>query len=80
MWAPCACNKRNVVDQINSSLGQEVRKSCSNADDVMLASSFYTQFCAMNEGTTSFTAMPGPPGDSESRNIESTARVISNTI
>ncbi|KAM3541087.1 hypothetical protein ARSEF1564_006022 [Beauveria bassiana] len=63
MWAPCACSKKNVVDQINASLGQEVRKSCSNADDVTLASSFYTQFCAMNEGTTSFGAMPGPPGD-----------------
>ncbi|OAA78700.1 hypothetical protein LEL_05523 [Akanthomyces lecanii RCEF 1005] len=63
MWAPCACSKENVVDQINSSLGQEVRKSCSNADDMTLASSFYTQFCAMNEGTTSFNAMPGPPGD-----------------
>ncbi|KAK8150479.1 hypothetical protein G3M48_001687 [Beauveria asiatica] len=63
MWAPCACSKKNVVDQINASLGQEVRKSCSNADDVTLASNFYTQFCAMNEGTTSFGAMPGPPGD-----------------
>ncbi|KAF1733633.1 hypothetical protein CRV24_005160 [Beauveria bassiana] len=63
MWAPCACSKKNVVEQINASLGQEVRKSCSNADDVTLASSFYTQFCAMNEGTTSFGAMPGPPGD-----------------
>lgn len=66
MWAPCACSKKNVVDKINSGLGQEVRKSCSNADDVALASTFYTQFCNMNEGTTKFDAMPGPPGDSES--------------
>ncbi|EGX87979.1 hypothetical protein CCM_09115 [Cordyceps militaris CM01] len=63
MWAPCACSKKNIVDQIRSSLGQQVRSSCSNADDVTLASNFYTQFCAMNEGTTSFAAMPGPPGD-----------------
>ncbi|OAA53141.1 hypothetical protein ISF_08982 [Cordyceps fumosorosea ARSEF 2679] len=63
MWAPCVCSKKNVVDQIGSSLGQQVRSSCSNADDVTLASSFYTQFCAMNQGTTSFGAMPGPPGD-----------------
>ncbi|TQV94392.1 hypothetical protein V2A60_002578 [Cordyceps javanica] len=63
MWAPCACSKKNIVDQINSSLGPEVRKSCSNADDMTLASSFYTQFCAMNQGTTSFGPMPGPPGD-----------------
>ncbi|KAJ6784479.1 hypothetical protein PWT90_05599 [Aphanocladium album] len=63
MWAPCACSKKVVVDEINSSLGQEVRKSCSNADDVTLASRFYAHFCDMNEGTTTFDAMPGPPGD-----------------
>lgn len=38
--------------------------SCSNGGDISDAVGFYSEYCAMNNGTTTFTEPPGPPGDS----------------
>ncbi|GKU01669.1 hypothetical protein FLAG1_03647 [Fusarium langsethiae] len=39
------------------------KRSCSNNADVASAHNFYSQFCLMNEGTTSFPSPKNPPGD-----------------
>ncbi|GKU18058.1 unnamed protein product [Fusarium langsethiae] len=61
--APCVCNKRDVVRDIYSTLKNAAKRSCSNNADVASAHNFYSQFCLMNEGTTSFPSPKNPPGD-----------------
>ncbi|KAM0449146.1 hypothetical protein ACHAO4_007808 [Trichoderma viride] len=39
------------------------RTSCSGGGDISDAVGFYSEYCAMNNGTTTFTEPPGPPGD-----------------
>ncbi|KAH6880478.1 hypothetical protein B0T10DRAFT_144486 [Thelonectria olida] len=62
LFAPCVCSKSDVVKDISSSIGSSVKYSCSNTEDVAAASTFYDEYCAMNEGTTSFKKPAGPPG------------------
>ncbi|KAF5538643.1 hypothetical protein FNAPI_11044 [Fusarium napiforme] len=40
-----------------------LKYSCSNNGDVTSAQNFYSEFCQMNDGTTSFAPPKGPPGD-----------------
>ncbi|KAM5365369.1 hypothetical protein ACJA88_012551 [Fusarium oxysporum] len=61
--APCVCNKKDVVRDITSTLKSAVKYSCSNNGDVTSAQNFYSEFCQMNDGTTSFAPPKGPPGD-----------------
>ncbi|KAG4254747.1 hypothetical protein FPRO04_02101 [Fusarium proliferatum] len=61
--APCVCNKKDVVRDITSTLRSAVKYSCSNNGDVTSAQNFYSEFCRMNDGTTSFAPPKGPPGD-----------------
>ncbi|KAF5668719.1 hypothetical protein FDENT_11743 [Fusarium denticulatum] len=61
--APCVCNKKDVVQDITSTLRSAVKYSCSNNGDVTSAQNFYSEFCKMNDGTTSFALPKGPPGD-----------------
>ncbi|KAF5603635.1 uncharacterized protein FSUBG_7192 [Fusarium subglutinans] len=61
--APCVCNKKDAVQDITSTLKSAVKYSCSNNGDVTSAQNFYSEFCQMNDGTTSFTPPKGPPGD-----------------
>lgn len=61
--APCVCNKKDVVHDITETLKSSVKYSCSNNQDVTSAQNFYSEFCAMNDGTTSFATPKGPPGD-----------------
>ncbi|KAJ4138056.1 hypothetical protein NW768_001872 [Fusarium equiseti] len=64
---PCICHKADVVQDIKSTLGREVKKSCSNYEDVTSAQNLYSRFCHMNHGKTSSASPKGPPGDSEYR-------------
>ncbi|KAF4336379.1 hypothetical protein FBEOM_9745 [Fusarium beomiforme] len=61
--APCVCDKKDVVHDISSTLKSAVKYSCSNNGDVTSAQNFYSEFCQMNNGTTSFARPKGPPGD-----------------
>ncbi|KAM5341606.1 hypothetical protein ACJ41O_014637 [Fusarium nematophilum] len=61
--APCVCSKEAVVSDISETIRSSVKYSCSNNEDVTSAYNFYDQFCAMNEGTTSFATPGKPPGD-----------------
>ncbi|KAF5025783.1 hypothetical protein F66182_2116 [Fusarium sp. NRRL 66182] len=61
--APCVCSKKDVVKDVVSTLKSAVKYSCSNNGDVTSAQNFYSEFCLMNEGTTSFAPPKGPPGD-----------------
>lgn len=64
LYAPCVCSKSNVVEPITKSLSSVVFASCNNKEDASIAAGFYSEYCAMNQGTTSF-ALHTPPGDSE---------------
>lgn len=59
------CGKEGVVDMVTDALRSEVRSSCSNNEDVTSAKGFFSEYCAMNKGTTTFAVPDGPPGDSE---------------
>ncbi|KAJ4270529.1 hypothetical protein NW762_002216 [Fusarium torreyae] len=61
--APCVCNKKDVVKDITATLKSSVKYSCSNNGDVTSAQNFYSEFCRMNDGTTSFAPPKRPPGD-----------------
>ncbi|OBS21184.1 hypothetical protein FPOA_07522 [Fusarium poae] len=61
--APCVCNKKDVVRDIDSTLKSAAKRSCSNNADVTSAQNFYSQFCLMNDGKTSFASPKSPPGD-----------------
>ncbi|UZP41149.1 hypothetical protein NXS19_008965 [Fusarium pseudograminearum] len=61
--APCVCNKKDVVRDINLTLKGAAKRSCSNDADVTSAENFYSHFCLMNEGKTSFPSPKSPPGD-----------------
>ncbi|CEI68836.1 unnamed protein product [Fusarium venenatum] len=61
--APCVCNKKDVVRDIESTLKSAAKRSCSNNADVTSAQNFYSQFCLMNEGKMSFASPKSPPGD-----------------
>ncbi|KAI5459401.1 hypothetical protein BGZ63DRAFT_406693 [Mariannaea sp. PMI_226] len=62
LFAPCVCSKPDVVKDITESIGKSVKYSCSNTEDVTAASVFYSEYCDMNNGTTSFVKPQGPPG------------------
>lgn len=64
MFAPCICSKRDAVDRVQETLTSSVKYSCSNTEDVTAARNFYSEYCDMNNGTTSFAKPAGPPGDS----------------
>lgn len=61
--APCVCNKKDVVRDINLTLKSAAKRSCSNDADVTSAENFYSHFCLMNEGKTSFPSPKSHPGD-----------------
>lgn len=53
------------------------RTSCSGGGDISDAVGFYSEYCAMNNGTTTFTEPPGPPGDSTLDEINPITVIIS---
>jgi hypothetical protein len=63
LWAPCICSKSGVVDDINRSLSSYAKSTCSNNEDATSARQFYSDYCAMNQGTTKFAEAAKPPGD-----------------
>ncbi|CAM1505771.1 Fc.00g114080.m01.CDS01 [Cosmosporella sp. VM-42] len=63
LYAPCVCSKEDLVSSVSETIRSSVKYSCSNNDDVTSAYKFYNEYCAMNEGTTSFATPDGPPGD-----------------
>lgn len=64
LFAPCVCTKRNVAEDVRTTISRSVRYSCSNNDDVTMAFDFFDEYCAMNDGTTAFAKPKSPPGDS----------------
>ncbi|KFY22743.1 hypothetical protein V493_06354 [Pseudogymnoascus sp. VKM F-4281 (FW-2241)] len=62
LYAPCVCSKSNVVEMITKTLSSTVSKRCDHKEDASIAVEFYSQYCAMNQGTTSF-ALHLPPGN-----------------
>lgn len=56
-----------MAEDVRTTISRSVRSSCSNNEDVTLAFDFFDEYCAMNEGTTTFAKPENPPGDSESR-------------
>ncbi|KAF7555214.1 hypothetical protein G7046_g6615 [Stylonectria norvegica] len=63
LQAPCVCSKSDVVSDISETIKSSAKYSCDNNEDVTAAQNFYHEYCAMNNGTTSFAAPAGPPGD-----------------
>ncbi|EGR44357.1 uncharacterized protein TRIREDRAFT_72800 [Trichoderma reesei QM6a] len=63
LFAPCVCGKGGIPSQVSDVISKSVRYSCSNGGDITAAQDFYNEYCAMNNGTTTFTQPPGPPGD-----------------
>ncbi|KAH0527538.1 hypothetical protein TsFJ059_002531 [Trichoderma semiorbis] len=63
LFAPCVCGKGGIPSQVSDVISKSVRYSCSNGGDISAAQDFYNEYCAMNNGTTTFTQPPGPPGD-----------------
>lgn len=55
-----------MAEDVRTTISRSVRSSCSNDEDVTLAFDFFDEYCAMNEGTTTFEKPESPPGDSES--------------
>ncbi|KND86297.1 hypothetical protein TOPH_09070, partial [Tolypocladium ophioglossoides CBS 100239] len=62
LFAPCVCNAAKARS-VSTTLSKSVRYSCSNGEDVTAANAFFDEYCAMNNGTTSFAAPARPPGD-----------------
>ncbi|KAL3962909.1 hypothetical protein ACCO45_004432 [Purpureocillium lilacinum] len=62
LFASCVC-KDSKVQVVSQSLSKSVRSSCTNNDDVTAAVGFFGEYCAMNNGTTSFAKPKSPPGD-----------------
>lgn len=65
LLAPCVCSKRNVAEDVRTTISRSVRYSCGNTEDVTMAFNFFDEYCAMNEGTTTFAKPESPPGDSK---------------
>ncbi|KAH8172368.1 hypothetical protein LIA77_06623 [Sarocladium implicatum] len=63
LYAPCVCTKDHVTSSISEVITKSVEYSCSNKEDITAAQDFYHEYCAMNNGTTSFAPPQGPPGD-----------------
>ncbi|KAL6894958.1 hypothetical protein GGI43DRAFT_411543 [Trichoderma evansii] len=63
LYAPCVCSKDGIPSAVTDSISKYVRESCSNGGDISDAVGFYSEYCAMNSGTTTFTEPAGPPGD-----------------
>ncbi|PNP39236.1 hypothetical protein TGAMA5MH_08913 [Trichoderma gamsii] len=63
LYAPCVCSKDGIPAAVTDSISKYVRYSCSGGGDISDAVGFYSEYCAMNNGTTTFTEPPGPPGD-----------------
>ncbi|KAK3186031.1 hypothetical protein K4F52_005255 [Lecanicillium sp. MT-2017a] len=63
MYAPCLCAKKGIVGPVQDEMSAEIRNSCSNGEDVTIAANWFTDYCNMNNGTTSFATPQGPPGD-----------------
>ncbi|KAL7940931.1 hypothetical protein V8C42DRAFT_202936 [Trichoderma barbatum] len=63
LFAPCVCGKGGIPAAVSDVISKSVRYSCSNGGDITAAQDFYNEYCAMNNGTTTFTQPPGPPGD-----------------
>ncbi|EGY21356.1 uncharacterized protein VDAG_02880 [Verticillium dahliae VdLs.17] len=63
LYAPCVCSKSDVVDLVRSNLTSRILDRCDNREDVELADQVYSEYCAMNNGTTAFAAVAMPPGD-----------------
>lgn len=53
-----------MTESISKVITKSVEYSCSNKEDITAAQNFYHEYCAMNNGTTSFAPPQGPPGDS----------------
>lgn len=64
-YAPCVCSKPHVTSSVSNALVSSIKYYCSNTEDLSFAQTFYHEYCAMNNGTTSFAVPSGPPGDSE---------------
>jgi hypothetical protein len=62
------CGKSDLVEDVQATITSSVKYSCENNEDVTLAANFYTEYCNMNNGTTSFATPDGPPGDSKRGN------------
>ncbi|KAI6780956.1 uncharacterized protein J7T54_003098 [Emericellopsis cladophorae] len=63
LYAPCVCSKDGVADMVSRTISKSVSASCFNDEDVTLAYDFFSHYCDMNQGTTSFPTPTGPPGD-----------------
>lgn len=65
LFAPCVC-KPAKAGSVSTTLSKSIRDNCSNGEDVTAANVFFNEYCAMNNGTTSFVPPAHPPGDSTS--------------
>ncbi|KAH7323039.1 hypothetical protein B0I35DRAFT_349956 [Stachybotrys elegans] len=63
LFAPCACERTDIVEMVTSSLASLAQSSCSNREDVTSALDFYSAYCNLINGTSSFPPAPRPSGD-----------------
>ncbi|KAL2214397.1 hypothetical protein CC79DRAFT_146151 [Sarocladium strictum] len=63
LYNACVCQKKDVVELIRSEFSSRIANSCQNREDVGFAADFYDEYCALNNGTSSFAPIPTPPGD-----------------
>ncbi|RXG41774.1 hypothetical protein VDGE_30526 [Verticillium dahliae] len=55
--------KGDVVELVRSELTSRILDNCDNREDVGIATEIYSEYCAMNNGTTSFAPIDNPAGD-----------------
>lgn len=65
--ATCVCQKNQNSLMVSQSINSAVSQECSShTADIASAQAFFSAFCNLNSGTSSFPAASSPPGDSKS--------------
>lgn len=59
------CGKPDVVDMVHSALSSSVIDSCDYQEDLEQVMELYSEYCNMNNGTSTFAPIGKPPGDSK---------------
>ena len=63
--ATCVCQKNQNSLAASQSINYSVKGACSgHTADISSAQAFFSAYCAMNGGITSFPTTSGPPGNS----------------
>lgn len=65
LWGPCICTKAGFANTLSSGISSFAQSTCSNGEDATSAVNYYSNYCNLNKGTSSFALPAKPPGDSK---------------